>query len=40
MGNLTFRYKEEVKIFPDTHEKLKEFIITKMALQEILKGLL
>ena len=36
---LSFRIKGQIKSFPDK-KKLKEFIITKPVLQEMLKGLL
>ena len=34
-----FRYRGEIKPFPDK-QKLKEFITTRPALQEMLKGVL
>jgi hypothetical protein len=36
-GKLSFRIKGEIKVFQDTH-KLKESMITKLALQKILEG--
>ena len=36
---LSFRIKEQIKSLPNK-KKLKEFIITKLALYEVLKGLL
>ena len=38
-AKLSFRIKVQIKSFPDK-EKLKEFIITKPLLHEILKGLI
>ena len=38
-AKLSFRIKRQIKNSPDK-EKLKEFIITKPVLQEMLKGLL
>ena len=38
-ASLSFRIKGEIKVFPDK-QKLKEFITTKPALQEILRGIL
>lgn len=38
--NLTLRIEREMKNFLDKKRKLKEFISTKSALQEKLKGLL
>ena len=38
-ARLTFRMEGEIKSFQDK-QKLKEFMITKSALQEILKGIL
>uniref|UniRef100_A0A8C9D6D4 L1 transposable element RRM domain-containing protein n=1 Tax=Panthera leo TaxID=9689 RepID=A0A8C9D6D4_PANLE len=38
-ANLSFRIEGEIKVFPNK-QKLKEFITTKPALQEILKGIL
>ena len=37
-AGLSFRTTKEIKAFPDK-QKLKEFITTKPALQEILRGL-
>ena len=37
-AKLSFRIKVQIKSFPDK-EKLKEFIVTKPLLYEILKGL-
>ena len=39
LGKDFIRIEEEIKSFPNM-QKLKEFITTKLALQEILKGLL
>ena len=39
LGRLSFRIEGEIKSFPD-QQKLKEFMTTKLALQEILKGIL
>ena len=39
LARLSFRIEEEIKSFSDK-EKLKDFITTKLALQEILKGAL
>ena len=36
-ARLTFRYGGEIKSFPDK-QKLREFITTKLALQQMLKG--
>ena len=36
---LSFRIEEEIKVFPNK-QKLKEFVTTKPALQEILRGIL
>ena len=36
---LSFRIKRHIKRFPDK-KKLKEFVITKLVLYEMLKGLL
>ena len=38
-ASLSFKIQGEIKVFPDT-QKLKEFINTKPALQEILRGIL
>ena len=38
-ASLSFRIKGETKVFPNK-QKLKEFITTKPALQEILRGIL
>ena len=38
-ANLSFRIEGEIKVFPNK-QKLKEFITTKPALQEILRGIL
>ena len=38
-AKLLFRIEEEIKVFPNK-QKLKEFITTKPALQEILRGIL
>ena len=38
-AKLSFRIKRQIKSFPDK-EKLKEFIITKPLLYEMLKGLI
>ena len=38
-ANLSFRIEGEIKVFPNK-EKLKEFVTTKPALQEILRGTL
>ena len=38
-ASLSFRIEEEIKVFPNK-QKLKEFITTKPALQEILRGIL
>ena len=38
-ANLSFRIEGEIKVFPNK-QKLKEFVTTKPALQEILKGIL
>ena len=38
-ANLSFRIKGQIKSFPDK-KKLKEFIITRPVLHEMLKGLL
>ena len=38
-ASLSFRIEGEIKVFPKK-QKLKEFIITKPALQEILRGIL
>ena len=38
-AKLSFRIKEQIKSFPDK-KKLKEFIITKPLLYEMLKGLI
>ena len=38
-ASLSFRTEGEIKVFPDK-QKLKEFITTKPALQEILRGIL
>ena len=38
-AKLSFRIEGKIKSFPDK-KKLKEFIITKPVLQEMLKGLL
>ena len=37
--SVSFKIEEEIKSFP-YRQKLKEFIITKLTLQEMLKGLL
>ena len=37
--NLSFRIKGQIKSFPHKKKKLKEFIITKPLLYEMLKGL-
>ena len=37
--NLSFRTEGEIKVFPNK-QKLKEFVTTKPALQEILRGTL
>ena len=39
LEKLAFRIEEEIKIFPDK-QKLKEFISTKLALQEMLREIL
>ena len=39
LARLSFRIEGEIKSFPD-NQKLKEFSITKSALQEMLKDLL
>ena len=38
-ASLSFRIEGEIKVFPNK-QKLKEFITTKPALQEILRGIL
>ena len=38
-ANLSFRIEGEIKVFPHK-QKLKEFVTTKPALQEILRGIL
>ena len=38
-ANLSFRIEREIKVFPNK-QKLKEFVTTKPALQEILRGIL
>ena len=38
-ASLSFRVEGEIKVFPNK-QKLKEFITTKPALQEILRGIL
>ena len=38
-SNLSFRIEGEIKVFPNK-QKLKEFVTTKPALQEILRGVL
>ena len=38
-ANLSFRIEGEIKVFPNK-QKLKEFVATKPALQEILRGIL
>ena len=38
-ASLSFRIEGEIKVYPNK-EKLKEFITTKSALQEILRGIL
>ena len=38
-ANLSFRIEGEIKVFPNK-QKLKKFITTKPALQEILRGIL
>ena len=38
-ASLLFRIEGEIKVFPNK-QKLKEFITTKSALQEILRGIL
>ena len=38
-ASLSFRIEGEIKVFPNKH-KLKEFITTKPALQEMLRGIL
>ena len=38
-ARISFRIEGEIKAFPDK-QKLREFMITKPALQEILKGTL
>ena len=38
-ANLSFRIEGEIKVFPNK-QKLKEFVTTKPALQEILRGTL
>ena len=39
LAKLSFRMEEQIKCFPD-QVKLKEFIITKSLLYEMLKGLI
>ena len=38
-ASLSFRIEGEIKVFPNK-QKLKEFVTTKPALQEILRGIL
>ena len=38
-GSLSFRMEGEIQVFPNK-QKLKEFVTTKLALQEILRGIL
>ena len=38
-ASLSFRLEEEIKVIPNK-QKLKEFVTTKPALQEILRGIL
>ena len=38
-GSLSFRIEGEIKVFSNK-QKLKEFVTTKPALQEILRGIL
>ena len=38
-ANLSFRIEGEIKVFPNK-QKLKEFVTTKPALQDILRGIL
>ena len=38
-ANLSFRIEGEIKVFPNK-QKLKEFVTTKPALQDILRGML
>ena len=38
-AKISFRTEDQIKSFPDK-KKLKEFIITKPLLQELLKGLI
>ena len=38
-ASLSFRIKGEIKVFPNK-QKLKEFVTTKPAIQEILRGIL
>ena len=39
-AKLLFRMEGQIKTFPDKVEELKEFIITKPLLYEMLKGLI